>query len=327
MRTEAEGKRRDLLMDTASGLVSGLLYLSFLLSFAFLIPVQRSFASRGTKSGLIAAGSSLVCITAGQSFRLSSFGAFNFSLFLASSVPPLLFLAALSFVNMRLGRLGLGMKILLASILLSIVAAPFVVKATADQAFIDNMKFYISSVAESSGIDKGSLNGVDEAIRSAITTLRSAFAPLLFWVLGFSWLTGSRLGARSSAKTPEEREARIARLKLGNFKVPQAALWPTLASWALLLVVLAAKLGAIAQMLAWNLALCSASLYTVQGLGIIGYLSDRYPLARLARLLLPIVAILIVLNPMAGAVTLTILPLLGITEVWYPYRNLKGALK
>jgi hypothetical protein len=219
------------------------------------------------------------------------------------------------------------MKILFASLVLSAVAYPFVLMATTDPTFVGNVKAYVTQTATSSGIDASSLSGVDEAIRSAISTLTSAFAPLVFWMLGFSWLYGSRLAVRAQAPTPEEREAKIARLKLGNFKVPHAALWPTLATWTFLFVVLAAKLGSYASMLAWNLALCSASLYAVQGLGIMGYLSEIYPLARLARLLLPIVAIIIVLNPTAGAITLIVLPVLGITEVWFPYRNLKGALK
>lgn len=324
-------------MDAASGLIAGFLYLSFLLSFAFLIPVQRSFAARTTKSGLTTAGIALISILVGQGFRLLSFGAFDFALCVASTVPPLIFLVALCLVNLRLGRLGTGIKILLASLLITIVSAPFVMTATQDQAFLDNIKAYVSSAAASSGIDPsalsgsalsgGALSGVDESIRSAIATLRSAFAPLVFWMLGFSWLYGSRMAARAQVLSLEEREARMARLKLGNFKVPQAALWPTLATWAFLFIALAAKLGALASTLAWNLALCSASLYAVQGLGIMGYLSERYPLARLVRLLLPLAAILIVLNPTAGAVTLIILPILGITEVWFPYRNLKGALK
>jgi hypothetical protein len=332
LRNEATAKRRDFLMDAASGLISGFLYLSFLLSFAFLIPVQRSFAARTTKSGLTAAGAALVAILVGQGFRLLSFGVFDFGLCLASAVPPLMFLGALCLVNLRMGRIGTGAKILIASLLITTASAPFVMKATGDQAFLDNIKAYVSSAAASSGIDVGALEGsalagVDESIRSAIATLRSAFAPLVFWMLGFSWLYGSRLAARAQVLSLEEREARMARLKLGNFKVPQAALWPTLATWVFLFVALAAKLGGIASILAWNLALCSASLYAVQGLGILGYLSERYPLARLVRLLLPITAILIVLNPTAGAVALIVLPILGITEVWFPYRNLKGALK
>jgi hypothetical protein len=327
LRNEVAEKRKVLLSDMAAGLVAGLLYLSFLLTFAFLLPVQRCFAARGTKSGLKAAGASLVVIVAGQGFRLLSFGAFDLGLFLASSVTPILFLGALCVVNLRIGRLGTGMKLLFASLVLSAVASPFVLMATTDPAFVDNLKAYVSAAATGSGIDSTGLSGVDEAIRSAVSTLRSAFAPLVFWMLGFSWLYGSRLAIRSPALAPEERETKFARLKLGNFKVPQAALWPTLATWTLLFVVLAAKLGATASMLAWNLALCSASLYAVQGLGIMGFLSERYPLARLARLLLPIVAIIVVLNPTAGAITLIVLPILGITEVWFPYRNLKGALK
>ena len=327
MRNEVAAGRKNFLIDAASGLIAGFLYLSFLVSFAFLIPVQRSFAARNTRSGLTAAGIALLAIIAGQGIRLMSLGAFDFGLFLASSVPPLMFLAALCLINLRLGRLGIGAKVLIASLLLSLVASPFVFRATGDPTFIASVKAYIAMATSNSSIDSSALPGVDESIRASIATLRSAFAPLVFWMLGFSWLYGSRLAARSMALSLEEREARIARLKLGNFKVPQLALWPTLATWAFLLVALAAKLGRLPSTIAWNLALCSASLYAVQGLGIMGYLSERYPLARLVRLLLPLVIILIVLNPTAGALVLIVLPMLGITEVWFPYRNLKGALK
>jgi len=327
VRNEAGGLRKAFLIDAASGLVSGFLYLSLILSFAFLIPIQSSFAGRGRRSGFITAGLAIAVITIGQGFRLMSIGAFDLGLCLASSVPPLLLLGAMGLINQRLGRLGAGTRILLVSAILSLAAAPFILSTTADKVFVESMKAYVTSAAESSGIDSGSLNGVDEAIGSSIRTVSSAFVPLIFWMLGFSWLYGSRMAARSLTKTPEERNARIAKLKLGKYKVPQVALWPTLATWIFLFVVLAAKLGGLASILAWNLALCSALLYAVQGLGIMGFLSERYPLARFLRLLAPLVVILIILNSTIGAITLIVLPMLGITEVWFPYRNFKGALK
>jgi len=46
-------KKRIILADATAGILSGFLYLSYVLSFAFLVPVQQSFAGRGMKAGLV----------------------------------------------------------------------------------------------------------------------------------------------------------------------------------------------------------------------------------------------------------------------------------
>lgn len=324
---ETRGKRNELFVDAASGLASGLLYLSFLLSFAFLVPVQRSVSGRGRKSGAVAAGFSALCIAVGQGLRLSSYGVFDLGLCLAAVLPPLLLLGALLALDFRFWGLELWVKVFLFAVALTCVAAPFVLSTTGDKAFTESLRAYVGATVEGAGLDAGAMEEVDQAIAQAVTTLRAAVAPIFFWFLGLSWLAGSWLAAKAPALNPDERGRRLSTLRLQGFKVPHVALWPTLAAWAILFVALAARLGALPTAVAWNLALLSASLYAVQGLGIIGYLSERYPAGRLLRLLLPLAAILVVLAPKAGAIVMAALPILGITEVWFPYRNFKGALK
>ena len=53
-------RNREFFLNASTGALSGLLYLSYVLSFAFLVPVQHVFAGRGRRSGLVAAAFALV---------------------------------------------------------------------------------------------------------------------------------------------------------------------------------------------------------------------------------------------------------------------------
>jgi hypothetical protein len=65
----------------------------------------------------------------------------------------------------------------------------------------------------------------------------------------------------------------------------------------------------------------------MQGIGIISHLSRQFNATRIVRLLAPLAVMAIALSNTAGAIIMITLPILGITEVWLPYRDVKGALK
>ncbi|HWR10895.1 MAG TPA: hypothetical protein VN445_03645 [Rectinemataceae bacterium] len=320
-------KNRELLLDASTGLLSGFIYLSYVLSFAFLIPVQYAFAGRGKKSGLVAATFSFLAIAVGQIARMLEIKAVDPLVILAGVLPPLLLLAAIWFVNARIGKLEAGGKILIAALILSAVAAPLVMKATSDKSFSAWLIEYIGSAMKSSGLEGDGAAYARAAVNSAIAVIQSAFAAMILWVLAGSWWLGSFIAARSAVRQKKADESVFASISLSRLRVPSIALWPTLLSWALLFAALLTKQTGLVSALVWNIALCSASLYAMQGIGIISHLSRQFNATRILRLLTPLAIMAIALSSTAGAIIMITLPVLGITEVWLPYRNLKGALK
>ena len=324
-------RNREFLLNASAGLLSGFIYLSYVLSFAFLVPVQHAFAGRGRKSGLVAAAFAFLAIAAGQAFRMLEIKSLD-PLILASGIlPPLLLLAAIGFINMKPAKLGRGTSILLASALLSALVAPFVMKATSDKNFSSWLVEYVASTMSSTGATGDSLFNARAAVDSAIGVIRSAFAAIILWILAGSWWIGSVIAARGAVRAARhggEADASVnVTVSLAGIRVPSIALWPTLLAWTLLLVVLMTRQTGYLATAAWNIALCAASLYAVQGMGILSHLSKQFNATRFLRLLAPIAILAVALSSAAGAIIMIALPVLGITEVWLPYRSIKGALK
>ncbi|PKL06280.1 MAG: hypothetical protein CVV53_05105 [Spirochaetae bacterium HGW-Spirochaetae-9] len=317
-------RNREFLLNASAGLLAGFIYLSYVLSFAFLVPVQHAFAARGNRSGLIAASFAFLVIAAGQIFRMLEMKVVDPLVLASGLLPPLLLLAALGFINVKPGRLGRGASIVLATALLSALAAPFVLKATSDKNFSAWLVEYVAVTMNSTGASGDAVFNARTAVDSAMGMIRSAFSALILWMLAGSWWIGSVIVARRR-KVADEGAKTF--LSMADIRVPSIALWPTLLAWTLLLVVLMTGQSGYLAAAAWNIALCSASVYAIQGMGILSHLSRQFNATRFLRLLAPIAVLAVALSSAVGAIIMIALPVLGITEVWLPYRTIKGALK
>jgi len=322
------GRNKEFFLNASTGLLSGFLYLSYVLSFAFLVPLQHAFASRGRKSGFVAAVFAILVIAAGQTARMMELQSLNPLVFLSGILPPLMMIVALGFVNLRIGALTNGYKILIASIVLSLAASPFVLRATSDKSFSSWLADYVGAAMNSSGLGEGSMSYARAAVDSAVGVIRSAFSAFILWIIAASWGLGSLFAARTLRRETKVDGGAIASLQLANVHVPSGALWPTLVSWSLLFaILLTKKTTGMVAVVVWNISLCTASLYAMQGMGILSHLFKKFNASLLLRIIAPLAIVAIALSSTAGAITLIALPILGITEVWLPYRNLKGALK
>ncbi|MEW6550235.1 MAG: hypothetical protein AB1407_12320 [Spirochaetota bacterium] len=326
METDRMARQKDFLAQGFAGLFSGFLYLSYALSFVFLVPVQHAFRKRGTKRGLAVAAMAMATIAMGQAGRLNELKSLDFRSLAVGLAPPLLFLASIIFANAKTGKLSSPMKILISALAISLLAAPMVVESTENTGLVANLKAYVVAAYEASGADANpaELHG---AVDAAIQVLRSAFSVFILWMIAGNWWLGAWTAAKSREKETGAEDPRTEGLRMSNFHIPSFLLWPTLGTWAGLFVILATGTKGIPALVGWNLALWTASFYAVQGIGILWHFSERYKAGRLARLFLPLLVLLLFVAPAAAAVALSILPILGITEVWLPYRTLKGALK
>jgi hypothetical protein len=318
-------KKRIFFADATAGILSGFLYLSYILSFVFLVPVQQSFAGRGMRAGLVSSLAAFVVIVVGTAVRMIQLRFFDFLSLVSGALPPLLLLAALYWINAEKPKLSRIVRISLALLVLSLTALPFVLRMGNDAAFIGQLTAYVEETIDTSGLAVNEPKLAAELVERAVGIIGAGFSAFILWILTGSWWLGSLLASKSSraalAGTAPEKEVP----RLAAVKVPNAALWPSLLLWVLLFGVLALKAEGILRLLAWNLALCAASIYGLQGIGVLSFLLHKSGVPALLRRLLPLALVAALLNQATSAVVLIGLPVLGITEVWIPYRNLKGA--
>lgn len=325
--TERSESGKGLILDAFAGVLSGLLYMSYVLSFAFLIPVQRTIAARGKRSGLITAGTAFAAIAIGEFTKMSEIRSFSLQNIAAGTIPPIVFLGAIFLANLRLGKQTSIVRIFVVSTLLSLVAAPFIIPATLDKGFLGWLTEYFTSLAGSGNLDASLTEQLQSAVASAAAILRNGFSAFILWMLAGSWWFGTRLAAKTTFRNTIGEATHAEPPSLAGVKAPAIALWPTLATWTGLFIVLVTRAEGIPRTIAWNLALCLASLYAAQGLGIISHYFARKNALRVFRMLAPLAVMLAFLNSTVGVALLIALPLMGISEVWIPYRNMKGASK
>ncbi|MFZ2780540.1 MAG: hypothetical protein WAZ99_10350 [Rectinemataceae bacterium] len=342
-------KGNPLVAIAAAGLLSGLLYLSYALSFAFLLPVQYAFARREWKSGILAATIALLVIAAGQIVRALQVGVPVSEYFGAGTLPPFALLAAISAVNLRKGRLGTGYRILIAAAALSLLVAPFLARVLADANFSAWLVAAVSEALSVTGTASGEVAAMaGQAVAQAGKVLSYGLSLFILSLLGVSWWWGSRLalkakqaqaivaaadGAAASPATEGVIVIPATASAAGNdatdlsrLKLPHAFLWLTLSAWAGVLAVLVFRIEGIAAVAIWNVALCLAACFAVQGLGIVlHFTTTRWNFPRALRAGLAMLVVAGIFIPAVGLVLAAALPLLGITEAWIPYRTFKGA--
>lgn len=317
-----------------AGAASGLLYGSAVFAFAFLLPVQLVYGRWGKRSGLAAAAVSFAFSLIGQlgrdllaTPRADWAGLFSGPALLALVAPPLALLALLALMNLKFwdSKLGLG-RSLSATALGSAALLPAILALEGDasfRAFFEERlgavsKAFLSAAGE--GYEASALAAALDPKALAATSfaiLNSSFAALLFAFLAGSWW----LGSRSAGPGSEGR--RVARA-LDEIRLPEAFVWPFLAAWAALLAATYFKLGAAVTAAAWNIALILSLSYAAQGLGLITFLMKRWNMPRSLKVCFAVMAVVAVATPPFGTALLGLLPLLGVTEVWIPYRKPKG---
>ncbi len=335
MSDEARSARRVpsiLAASLTAGLVSALLYLSVLLSFVFLLPVQFAYERRGRSCGMIAAGCALFAVTAGQLARVAGLGGSDALAalvpgdYLSLVLPPFILLGGLVFVNAPImSGLHEVYRSLLAVALCSLVALPGIIALGADAAFSQHLEASIGEALKplvaqmGEGYEASAVKAaLDPAalVAQAKTVALSGFAAMLYALIGLNRWLGTRLAAlgRPVVSVP----------RLAEYRLPFTLVWPFLAAWAGVLAARYFSAPLPLAALAWNSALVLSLSYAVQGIGIASHLMNRWNLPRSLRIALTAFMVLMFATPPFGVVLAAVFPLLGVTEVWIPYRNPKG---
>lgn len=319
--------QNQILIDSVPGLVSGVLYLSYILSFAFLVPIQYSFASKGRKPGLITVATAFAIIVFGQLGRMISSGIASFGLVASAVLPPALFLVSMIYINGEHQAKKQSRRLLLAAIILSLISAPFVYLAVTNHEVLESLTSMAVATLGGGSMSEELSTNARLAVQAATATISSAFSAFILWILAVSYWLGNRYASRIRMRHEVSLEAAKSQttLALADIRVPVTLLWPTLIVWASLFAIIVTKTGGIISAVITNASLFLGSLYAIQGIAILTYLANHSRVFFFIKVLLPLLFLFSFLNPTVGTIILIALPVLGITEVWFPYRNLKGA--
>lgn len=319
--------RKTNVASLAAGLASCLLFLSIFLSFAFLLPVQFAFGRFGRRVGGAAAGIAAAGIAGVQGWRMASTGASGLFAFAAGIAPPLVLLGALALLNCPIwGGWAKAYKIICVSLACALCAIPLLVLLEGDASlknyleklfgdFLAPLRSALGEGYEASAmaasLDPGDL------VASFLAMLRDSYAALLLLYIGGSYRIGNRLSGPGSPG--REETAAIDELRL-----PYPLLWAFLASWSLVLAAVLLHAPEWASAIPWNCALALSLAYAAQGFGIVTHVFKRWKMPRSLRILFAVMAVLALATPTAGMAVAITLPLLGVTEIWIPYRKPKG---
>ncbi len=315
----------------AAGLASSLLFLSIVLSFAFLVPVQIAFGRSGRRAGLAAAGIAAIGIAVVQGWRLAAAGAFGqggaAGALAAGMLPPLVLLGALALLNAPFWTGAIGpYKVLCVAAACSLAALPALLAIGSDASIAAYLEERIGAFlaplqsVSGGGYEASALAAAldpKELVATSIATLRDSYAAIILFIVGGSWRLGNRLSGPGSAG--RELTAAIDELRL-----PYPLLWAFLGSWSLVLAAVLLRAPVAAAAFAWNCALALSLAYAAQGLGIVTHLFKSWNMPRSLRILIAAMAVLALATPTAGTAVAVALPLFGVTEIWIPYRKPKG---
>jgi hypothetical protein len=331
-------------MALASGVASASLWLSIFLAPLFLVPLQMAFGRLGKKGGGLAVVASILVLAPAELWRvfdvsraIAPIDAFATLAFPIGAILALIIMN-ISYIN----SVSPTYRMLILGLLAGAIAAPAVASLLADEGLKTALtqsvaqlidRFYGAlpkasgsqplpspSSASSSSYDAAAFLAAfnpGEMVATTMNIFASCYAALFCLLFGGSWWVGSRISGEGSA-------ARKSAPPLSEFRAPGALVWPFLASLGLLLLVLYFKAGLVYQAIAWNLVLAMSLVYAAQGMGIVTHLLTRLRVPRGFRIAFAALVLISAIGSPIGAAFVAILPLLGVTELWIPYRNPKG---
>lgn len=305
------------------GALSALMYGSGAMSALFLAPVQAAGAALGFRAMLISAASAALATAVGQTVLLSMAGGVSAATLAISLSPQAAMAAALVAIAWpRLARYPFVAKILAGSLAASLASLPGLVAALNDQGL---RALFESMLATASGTIGAALPPGDQAWETISKWIASAFGgAVLAFLLAGAWIGSSfgRLAARSRSLA-EPADAIVNPPTLAGYKVPAYLVWVLLAAWAALLA-LRLKPVLLISAAASNAAIALSICYGIQGLAVAGALAERAGMAPAARLLGPLVVVLVLFGRRTGLAVGGLVALVGTLETWIPFRAAKG---
>ncbi|HNP92237.1 MAG TPA: DUF2232 domain-containing protein [Rectinema sp.] len=301
------------------GLLSGFLYASGFLAFAFLIPIQYVFRKENKREGLLSILVSLSIVAAISTIELSRMGWKELPIFLQTLLLPALLLATIGAMNLL--KSDAWVKIIAATIVVSVLFAYLFSISIGTPEARRSIADMIAQLLNSSGIQDLDASAIEQNyVIPAISIIMRSFGVASWLLLAGSWHIGNSLASARIWKQKGE-----AKKNAFVFSVPSWLLWPSILGWLALICVLYGNERGVFAIIAWNVSLAAACWYALQGFSLISYFFRLRNMQRLAGLLLILLMILMFYEAKIRIAAAILAPMLGVSEVWLQYRMHKGA--
>jgi hypothetical protein len=304
----------------SSGILSGILYASGFLAPAFLVPIQYVFRKEGKKEGLLSMLVSLIIVGLGNALRLSNLELMQVPFLLQTIVSPVLLLLAIGLAN--LVGIDVWKKLVVAAVVLAIIFGFLLQASIGTQEVQQSIAGVIVQMLASTGLQNLDIAAIAQTyVAPAVSIIFDCFGAVLWLMLAGSWWIGNRLVVLKKASGKDATQER----KTPSFDVPSWLLWPSLAGWVLLLVVLYGHKSGILAIIAWNASLAAVSWYALQGFSVVSCFFQSKGMHRMTGFVPVLLVVLILLDMKVGLTVAMLVPVLGVSEVWLQYRKYKGA--
>lgn len=301
------------------GFLSGFLYASGFLAFAFLIPIQYVFRKENKKEGLLSMLVSLLIIAVISAIELSKMNWIELPMLLQTLILPVLLLATIGAMNLLKG--DAWVKIIAATVVLSILFAYIFSISLGTLEVQRSMADIIANLLSSSGIQDLDASTIEQSyVIPAVSIIIRLIGAASWLLLSGSWHIGNSLAYSRSSKQEGETKK-----KAFVFNVPSWLLWPSILAWLALLCVLYGNISGIFAIIAWNVSLAAACWYAFQGFSLISHFFQSRNMPRITSLLLVLLVILMFFEAKIRIAVAILAPMLGVSEVWLQYRIHKGA--
>jgi hypothetical protein len=312
----------------AAGIASSLLYILVLPSFAFLVPVQIAYGRSGRRAGTAAAGLAAAVIAVVGFASIGAAGGQSSQALAAGILPSLFLLGAIALANAPIWKGWTERyRVFFAAAACSICALPVFARIVGDASFVSYVEKLLGDFmsplknALGDGYDASAVAAAfdpKELVSLFLSVLRNSYAAILLIYIGGSLHVGNRLAGPGSRGRQES-------LPIDESRLPYPLLWAFLVAWTLVLASTLLHAPEAAAAVAWNCALALSLAYAAQGLGIATSLFKKWNMPRGLRIATAIVAAIAMMTPTAAGLAVAVaLPLLGVTEIWIPYRKPKG---
>ncbi len=299
------------------GAVSAAMYLSAFATVVCVAPVQAARARAGTKSFAAAVAVAFALIVGFTLLLFAKSGGLTANGLAEALLYPAVIAGGVAALNSGLlGTRSYPERLMLVGALCAAALIPFLLSIGADpeqeglvRRLIDGMLTTATGEGMSDADFSRFYGVVTRVTRAVFGFAVTALVHLNYWI-------GTRVAGRDapgSVLMPRASELRVSPLLV----------WPFFASWA---CILASRFVAVPafETVSWNCALILAFGFAMQGTGVAAHALSRLGTPPVARVAIAFGVTMAATVPVVLLTGVALLALLGVSEIWIPYRQTKG---
>jgi hypothetical protein len=295
-----------------AAVVSSLLFFSGVFAFVFAVPVQTLLVRSGRRDAIRAASAFFALLVVGRLGQMVALGGVNLDvvrLLLLDTLLPTGVVVALIAYDWTRPYLSWSLRLPAAGLVALLFGAPVIWEIVSPDRLGAALSGDVSGALAAIGL---SADGEWLSTQLSLVISRTVGFGMCTAV-AINWWFGTNLGRVRSGRQPI--------ISLDRVFVDQRLIWAVIGGFGLVVLSWVTGRDGVIPAVGWNVALTSAFLFGVQGLGIVQRILLRrgFPAARIRWTLT--VAVILAFIPGINMIVIGGLPLVGLSELWVNYRR------